>query len=295
GAPSTHAPSSSPAGPVDASPTPAPSSPAPSPDPSAAAALAALEAAHSARLGMFAVDTASGLTVEHRADERFGYASTHKALSVAALLAELAPAELDAVVRWTADDVVAHSPVTQERTGTGMTWRELGAAAVTHSDNTAANLVLDRLGGPAGFERALRDLGDDVTSADRVEAALNEVAPGDARDTTTPRALAAGLRSYLLDGALTPEDAHLLLGWMRDSTTGAGLVRAGVPAGWDVADKSGGGSYGIRNDVAVVRPPGGEPVVIAVMTAKDERAAEGDDALVARATEVVVQHLGLTG
>lgn len=281
--------------PAATSSAPASASPeaAPAPDPVAAsAAFTALEAEFGARLGVLAVDTGSGRTVEHRADERFGYASTHKALSAAALLGALAPGELDELVRWENADLVAHSPVTEQHTGTGLTWREVAAASVTHSDNTAANLVLERLGGPDGFEAALRALGDGVTSADRTETALNDVGPGDTRDTSTPRALAADLRAYLLDGALTPEHAELLRGWMRDSTTGTGLVRAGVPAGWDVADKSGGGPYGIRNDLAVVQPPGGAPIVVAILSARADRDAAYDDALLARATEVAIEQLG---
>ncbi|MBX9246027.1 class A beta-lactamase, partial [Actinotalea ferrariae] len=266
----------------------------PAPDPAAsAAAFAALEAEFGARLGVLAVDTGTGRTVEHRADERFGHASTHKALSAAALLGALAPGDLDELVRWEEADLVAYSPVTEQHTGTGLTWRDVAAAAVTHSDNTAANLVLERLGGPAGFEAALRALGDDVTSADRLEPALNDVAPGDERDTSTPRALAADLRAYLLDGALPPEHAALLRGWMRDSTTGTELVRAGVPDGWDVADKSGTGAYGTRNDLAVVQPPGADPVVVAILTSRDVPDAAHDDALLARATEVALAQLGI--
>ncbi|WNB85137.1 class A beta-lactamase [Cellulomonas sp. ATA003] len=271
-----------------------------------AAAYAALEAERGARVGVVVVEVGTGRTVEHRADERFGFASTHKALSVAALLDTLDPGELDRVVRWTAADLVPHSPVIERHVGDGLTWREVAAAAVTESDNTAANLVLDRLGGPAGFQRWLRDLGDDVTRSDRVEPALNDVGPGEERDTSTPRALAADVRALLVDGGpaaadgartgaggLTPEQRDLLTGWMRESTTGAGLVRAGVPDGWDVAGKSGGGPFGIRNDVAVVRTPDGTTLVAAVLTSRDARDAASDDALVARATQVAVEALGL--
>src|SRR5690606_21055728 len=105
-------------------------------------------------------------------------------------------AELDQVVRYTRADLVTHSPITERHVGQGMTLRELCDAAVRYSDNTAANLLLKRLGGPAGFQRALRDLGDQVTDPERIETDLNEAAPGDRRDTSTPRALAADLRAY---------------------------------------------------------------------------------------------------
>ncbi|WP_299956336.1 class A beta-lactamase [uncultured Modestobacter sp.] len=271
---------------------PSSSSPAPpAPDPAVAAAFSGLETEFGARLGVYALDTGSGRVVEHRADERFAFASTHKALSVAALLDATTDADLDEVVRWTAADLVTYSPVTEPRTGTGLPLREVAAAAVQHSDNTAANLVFDRIGGPAGLEQALRDLGDDVTSVDRVETELNSAVPGDERDTSTPRALATDLRAVLLDDVLDPADRELLTGWMRDSTTGDTLVRAGVPAGWEVADKSGSGGYGTRNDIAVVHPPDGAPIVLAVLSSRDEPDADHSDELVARVTEIAVTAL----
>ncbi|SDF47563.1 beta-lactamase class A [Blastococcus aurantiacus] len=257
-----------------------------------APALQQLEAEFGARLGVFALDTGTGRTVEHRADERFAYASTHKALSAALVLDRTTDAELDQVVAYDADDLVAHSPVTERHAGTGLPLREVLQAAVSESDNTAANLLLARLGGPEGFQQALRDLGDDVTQADRFETQLNEATPGDERDTSTPRALATDLRAFLLGDALSEEDRALLTGWMQESTTGSALIRAGVPAGWAVADKSGAGGYGTRNDIAVLERPDGPPIVLAALSSRDAADAAYDDALVARAAEVVVDALG---
>ncbi len=255
-------------------------------------ALQQLEAEFGARLGVFAVDTGTGLTVEHRADERFAYASTYKALSAGLVLDRATDAELDELVPYDTDDLVAHSPVTGPHAGSGLPLRDVLQAAVGQSDNTAGNLLLDRLGGPEGFEQALRDLGDDVTQADRSETALNEATPGDERDTSTPRALAADLRALLLGDALSEPDRTLLIGWMRDNTTGSALIRAGVPAAWTVADKSGAGGYGTRNDIAVLERPGGAPIVLAVLSSRAGADAPYDDALVARAAEVVVRGLG---
>ncbi|BCJ69046.1 class A beta-lactamase [Polymorphospora rubra] len=259
---------------------------APATDP----AFADLEAAYDARLGVYAVDTGTGRTVTWRADERFAYASTFKALAAAAVLAATTPAQLDATVRYDRADLVAHSPVTQRHVDTGMTLRALCDAAVRHSDNTAGNLLLGHLGGPAGFERALRGIGDDTTSVDRWETDLNQATPGDDRDTSTPRALAAGLRAYAVDDALTADDRDVLNGWLAGNTTGDELVRAGVPDGWTVGDKTGAGGYGTRNDIAVVRPPGRAPVVLAVLSSRDHRDATYDNALVAQATRIIVGH-----
>ena len=260
---------------------------APAPVVDVAPAFAQLEATFDARLGVYALETGTGRTIEHRADERFAYASTHKALSAAAVLARSSVADLDQLVPYAADDLVAHSPVTEQHAGSGLPLRDVLEAAVTRSDNTAGNLLLARLGGPAGFQQALRELGDDTTRADRTETALNAAVPGDERDTSTPRALATDLEAYLLGGALDAEDRDLLTGWMRSNVTGATLVAAGVPAGWVVADKSGAGGYGTRNDIAVLWPPDGPPIVLAVLSSRADDDAEYDDALVARAAAVV--------
>ncbi|MET7470849.1 class A beta-lactamase [Micromonospora sp. NPDC005222] len=281
-------------GPARRNTTPAASATSATPSPSPVPAppeLAALERRFDARIGVYAVDTGTGRTLAHRADERFAYASTCKALAAGAVLAATSDADRDRVVRYRRADLVAHSPVTERHVRTGMTLRAAAEAAVRHSDNTAGNLLFDALGGPAGFARALSDVGDRVTRPARTEPELNAATPGDERDTSTPRALAGSLRAYTLGDALRPADRELLLGWMRAGTTGSGLVRAGVPDGWQVADKSGTGGYGTRNDIAVVWPPGRAPIVLAVLSSRDSRDAKPDDALVAQAAKVAVTAL----
>lgn len=288
--------------PAPTTPVPSPSpTPSPSPSPSdvttpeVTAALAALEADHGARVGLLALDTGTGRTVAHRADERFAYASTHKALLVAVLLDRTTSGDLARVVPYGPEALVPYSPVTELHAGAGMALADLAAAAVVESDNTAANLVLEAVGGPAGFAAGLAALGDDVTRPARAEPDLNGAVPGDERDTTTPRALATDLAHLVVGDGLAPEDRDLLAGWLRASTTGTTLVRAAVPDGWDVGDKSGTAAYGTRNDVAVVRPPGRAPVVVAVMTTRAGAGpdAEPVDALVADVARVGLEGLGL--
>jgi beta-lactamase class A len=280
---------------------PSPQTPAPSvtADPPASAPssyddeFAALERDFDARLGVYAVDTGSGEEVAYRADERFAYASTIKALAAAAVLERTSDEQLDEVVTFGAEEVVSYSPVTAERVDTGMTLRELCDAAVRFSDNTAANLLLQELGGPDGLAVALADVGDDVTKVVRTEPELNEALPGDERDTSTPRAMATSLRAYAVDDALSPQDQAPLTGWLRGSTTGTDLIRSAVPDGWAVGDKSGTGGFGTRNDVAVLWPPGREPLVVVTMSDRDRQGA--DDALLASAAEVVVDALAGAG
>jgi beta-lactamase class A len=250
-----------------------------------------LEEQFDARLGVYAIDTGSGRTVGYRADERFAYCSTFKALAAAEVLDETTDAELDRVVRYSADDLVTYSPITERHVGEGMTLRAIADAAVRYSDNTAANLMLRQLGGPQTFERELREIGDKVTDPARYETALNEATPGDRRDTSTPRALAQDLRAYTVDDALEPADRDVLNGWLRGNTTGGELIRAGVPAGWVVGDKTGAGGYGTRNDIAVIWPPDRAPIVLAVLSSRDQKDADYDNALIARATEVAIATL----
>ena len=250
-----------------------------------------LEARFGARLGVFALDTGSGRTVEYRADERFAFCSTFKALEAGAILTTASPAELDRRITYTATDLTAYAPITRQHVADGMTVRELLDAAVRYSDNTAANLLFGLLGGPAGLQHDLRNLGDQVTRSDRLEPALSEATPGDPRDTSTPRTFATDLRTYVLGTALPTDNRALLTTMLRTNTTGAGLIRAGVPADWVVGDKTGNGDYGTRNDIAVLWPPRRAPIVLAVMSTRHGHDDTYDNALIAQAANAAVTAL----
>lgn len=268
---------------------------APSPAPTVApyaGEFEALETEFDARLGVYAIDTATGAEVSFRADERFAYASTFKALAAAAVLQKNTAAGMQRVVTFTSDDLITYSPVTELRIDSGMTLLEIADAAVRFSDNTAGNLLLDELGGPGGFDAALAAIGDDTTRAERWEAGLNDAVPGDPRDTTSPRAFATDLREFALGDAMSADKQAVLIEMLKANTTGANLIRAGVPADWVVGDKTGSGGYGVRNDIAIVWPPGREPIVMAIMSTRDSPGAERYDALIARAATAVVTALG---
>jgi beta-lactamase class A len=225
--------------------------PTPIPDPAAATALADLERRAGGRLGVSAVDTGSGTVVDYRADERFLVCSTGKLL--AAAMVRRTGVDLARRVRYPPTELVDHSPITEQHGE--LTVGELCRAALTVSDNTAMNLLLGLLGGPAAVTAFLRAEGDPVTRLDRTETALN-VRDGDL-DTSTPAQMAANLRRFALgDDTLT--------GWLRATTTGATRIRAGLPADWVVGDKTGAGAQGEVDDVAVAWPPGRAPVVVAV-------------------------------
>ncbi|WP_420830776.1 class A beta-lactamase [Oceanobacillus jordanicus] len=253
--------------------------------------FAALEDDFDAQLGVFALDTGSNQTIAYRAEERFAFSSTYKALAGAFVLKQNTLEELNEVMTYTEDDLVPYSPVTEKHVDTGMTLLDIGEAAVRTSDNTAGNLLFEALGGPAVFEEALREIGDDVTQSDRYETELNEFNPEDTRDTSTPKALATNLKKFAVGDLLPDEKLELFTDWLQGNATGDTLIRAGAPDGWVVGDKSGAGTHGTRNDIAVVWPPDREPIVIAIMSRHDTEDADYDDALIAEAAKVVFDAL----
>ncbi|KPL61021.1 beta-lactamase [Rossellomorea vietnamensis] len=247
-----------------------------------------LEKKFDARLGIYAIDTGTNRTVVYRPDERFAYTSTYKALAAGAVLQQNSIGELDEVITYTKDDLVTYSPITEQHVDTGMTLKEIGDAAIRYSDNTAGNLLLQELGGPNGFENALRQNGDHVTEADRYETDLNSAIPGDIRDTSTARALATSLKAFTVDGILPNGKRTLLTDWMRGNTTGDELIRAAAPKGWEVGDKSGAGDYGTRNDIAIIWPPNRDPIIIAILSSRDTKDATYNNELIAKAAKVAL-------
>lgn len=255
-------------------------------------AFRGLEERYGARLGVAVLDTRTGAELEHRGDERFAFDSTGKTMTSAAVLRSSTSAQLDEVMRYSSADLLSYAPITSQHVATGMTVRELLDAALRYSDNTAENLLMSRVGGPAGVQRFVRSLGDRVTSVDRTEPDLNSATPGDPRDTSTPDAFARDLEAVLRGRALDAGDRALLVSLMRANTTGGADIRAGVPSGWAVADKTGSGGWGTLNDVALVTPPHGHPLVVVLFSARGSAEATSDHALLADATRVVVQAVG---
>ncbi|MFJ3440495.1 class A beta-lactamase [Streptomyces sp. NPDC086081] len=258
--------------------------------------FADLERAYGARVGVYALATGTGATVVHRAGERFAFCSVFKALAAAAVLHHRSPHDLDRRVAYTRADLRSTTPVTGRHLATGMTLRQLCDAAVRFSDGAAGNLLMREIGGPRRLTAYLRGLGDRTSRMDHYEPELHDVPPGDPSDTTTPEAVGTDFRTLLLGTALPARDRALLLDWLSRNATpvGARRIRAGLPAGWQVADKTGTGRHGRANDVAVVHPPRGEPLVLAVLTDRRNPGAEPSDALIAEATRRTVAALGLS-
>ncbi|MCW6006190.1 class A beta-lactamase [Micromonospora sp. CPCC 205371] len=253
--------------------------------------LTALERKYGARLGVYALATGTGASIAHRADERFAFCSTFKAVAAAAVLYRNPLSHLDTLVRYGEKDLMKSSAITRRHLATGMTIRQLCDAAVRYSDGTAGNLLLRDLGGPAELTAFVRGLGDTVTRMDRWEPEITTAVPGDARDTTSPRALGDTYRTFVLEGILPSDKRAFLRDLLERSVTGAQRIRAGVPRDWTVADKTGTGDYGTVNDIAIAWPPGTEPLLISILSSKSTKDAKYDQPLVAEAAAYVAETL----
>jgi beta-lactamase class A len=253
-----------------------------------------LEKESGGRLGVCVLETASGIRHVHRGDERFPMCSTFKALAAAAVLAQVdaGKEQLSRRIKYDASTLTTYSPVTEKHVGDGMTVAELCDAAVTLSDNTAANLLLASIDGPAGLTRFARSLDDPFTRLDRNEPTLNEALADDPRDTTTPNAMASTLQTLLLGTkALSAPSRAQLTEWLIGNKTGDTRLRAGLAKNWRVADKTGTGSNGTSNDIGMVWPPNTAPVVItAYLTGATVPAAQQNATLasVARAMSTML-------
>lgn len=255
-------------------------------------ALATLEAERGGRLGVSVLDAGTRRRLDHRADERFPMCSTHKFLTAAAVLdrVDRGALELDRKVAFTSADLLAYAPIVRQHVEAGrMTVEALAAAATAWSDNTADNLLLALLGGPAGWTRHARSLGDGVSRLDRIEPALNTGIPGDPRDTTSPAAMVRNLDAILLGTALSQDSRARLESWMLDSPVTGALLRAGLPKGWRVADKSGAGDNGTRNDIAMIVRPGAAPLLAAVYCTQVPGDLAARDRLLADTARIVAR------
>jgi beta-lactamase class A len=260
----------------------------------AAARIAAIETRIGGRIGVAAVDTSNDKHLDYRAEERFPMCSTFKFLAAAAVLKRVDEKKerLERFVPYNAKDILEYAPVTKEHLNEGgMTLGALCEAAIEQSDNTAGNLLLNAIGGPAGLTNFVRALGDRVTRLDRIEPDLNSAIPGDERDTTTPAAISSDMQRLLLGDALSEASRRKLDDWLQRNETGDSMIRAGVPKTWSVGDKTGRGANGATNDIAIMRPPGRAPILLAIYSVGSTATANDRAAAIAEVTKVVAEFL----
>jgi beta-lactamase class A len=227
--------------------------------------LASLERANGGRLGVAILKTATGERAYYRAEERFPMCSTFKFLLASAVLQRVDRHQetADRVVPIPPRPLLSNSPLTEPHAGGAMTIGALCHAVITQSDNTAANLLLEAIGGPTAITKFARSIGDPVTRLDRTELSLNEALDGDPRDTTSPAAMLADLQAVFLGGILSTDSRQQVTRWMEASLTGLTCLRAGLPPDWRIADKTGSNGSHTRNDISVIWPPGHPPIIVA--------------------------------
>jgi beta-lactamase class A len=249
-----------------------------------------LEKQLNARIGVVVLGEASDQRWQYRPNERFPLNSTFKTLACAALLKRVDEGHvgLDQVVTFSSEDLVAYSPVTSQLVGgSDMTLDQICLAAMTMSDNTAANLVLKSIGGPAGLNDFLRSIGDQVTRLDRWETDLNSTIPGDERDTSTPYAMAQTLRKLILGEIISTSSTIKLKRWLTMNTTAGMLLRPSLPQGWIMGDRTGAGDYGSRSITAAVWLPQYSPLMVTIYVTETEATFEEQNAAIAEIGEVI--------
>lgn len=254
--------------------------------------FSALEAAHGGRLGVAVLDTQTGKSFGHRQHERFAMCSTFKLILAAAILrrVEQGTEHLDRMVPYSQADLLEYAPVTRAHVSDGaMNVSALCDAAVTLSDNTAANLLLASIGGPTGWTGYLRTLGDTVSRLDRNEPSLNTATPGDPRDTTTPAAMLADMNKVLLGNVLKRASRNQLIAWMRDCKTAAQKIPAGLPVNWSSGNKTGSGQHGSTNDIAILFPPRHGPILVTAYYTASTATAADHNAVLASVGRIVAR------
>jgi beta-lactamase class A len=257
--------------------------------------LADLEVSSGGRIGLFVINTRDNTSLQYHAKERFPMCSTSKVMAVAAILKQSTKDRdlLQHKIAYTKKDVElsGYAPITKNHIIDGLVISELCKAAITQSDNTAMNLLMKKLGGPEAVTSFAHAFGDNKFRLDCYEPELNSAIPGDLRDTTTPKAMTESLNKLAFGEVLELTHQDQLLSWLKGNKTGNARIRAGVPKGWLVADKTGTGSYGTTNDIGIIWPPKGSPIVVAIYFTQNKKDAAPRDDVIASVTRILINSL----
>ncbi|MDX5979465.1 class A beta-lactamase [Vreelandella alkaliphila] len=251
-----------------------------------------------ARVGFAAYDLETGQRWEYNADQLFAMSSTFKTLACAALLQRVDEGneQLERRVKVSASDIVTYSPVTEAYADNReISLFELCEATMTTSDNTAANLILQAIGGPQAVTEFVRELGDSVTRLDRWETELNEAAPHDERDTSTPNAMVSNLEKLVVGNALSSQSKNQLREWLVNNEVADGLFRSQMPDEWVIGDRTGAGGFGSRSITAVIWPPEREPTIVAFYITETDASFEERNTAIAELGSVIRDAIDTSG
>lgn len=251
--------------------------------------LARLEKEFDGKIGVYAVNLGNSQIIAYRANDRFPVQSTFKMIGVSALLKESDNKNnlLNEVIHYSKNDLLAWHPITGQHISGGMTLEALSEAAMSYSDNTAINLIMNKLGGPSTITNFARSIGNESFNITHYERNLNSD-PNNKQDTSTPKDMAISVKKLLFGNVLTENGKSKLIAWMRNNTTAYKRIRSGVPIGWVVAEKSGSGDYGVANDIGVVWSATCKPIIIAIFTLANKKDVKYRDDIVATSTSIVL-------
>jgi len=248
-------------------------------------------------IGVYAKNLKTGALLSWRAHERFLMCSSFKASLAASVLGRVdrGQARMDELIAYGPADLMEWAPVAKQNLEKGaMSVADMCAAAVELSDNTCANALLARFGGPPALTAFWRSIGDTVSRLDHNEPELNRTPPGDPHDTTTPAAMAGNLHKLILGTALSPASREHLTNWMLGCKTGDNRLRAGLPKDWRVGDKTGNNGKDAAIDIAVTWSTRGEPVVVCAYTRGGAPTSRQVDEVFAQIGRYVGTHLSAT-
>jgi beta-lactamase class A len=255
--------------------------------------LEKIESHYHGRLGISAINTKTGETINYRGNERFPMCSTWKLIVVSAVLHKSMskPNYLEKIIHYKNSDIVSgYSPYTKKNLKTGMTIIELCKAAI-FSDNTAANLLAKEIGGVQGLNRFSRSIDDKKFRLSRLEPYLNTAYPHDSRDTTTPKAMSKSIVELIFGNTLGKIQKKLLTTWLKDNPTGSHRISSGIPSNWVSGDKTGTCSYGTTNDIGIIYPSGSKPIILSVYFTQKNKNDTPKDSIIKKVTKLIVKDI----
>jgi beta-lactamase class A len=238
------------------------------------ARIAGLANASQGRIGVAAMDLATGQTVEVLGAQRFPMASTSK-IAVAATFLEGVERG-----RWSLNSEFpllvpvrspAHSsPVAPVRAGETMKAIDLIEIMITRSSNPATDALLAVVGGPQAVNDWAHRAGitdfridRDIATLVRDDGRVDPAAVIDHRDSATPKAMIQ-LLSGLHNGRwLNARHREVILSAMERTVTGKRRIRALLPGDATVAHKTG-SLFNTSSDVGIVRTPEGREIALAI-------------------------------
>ncbi|MGI9280766.1 MAG: class A beta-lactamase [Endozoicomonas sp.] len=249
----------------------------------------ALEKRLDARIGVSIYEVSTKKGWSYKGNQRFPLMSTFKTLACAKLMndADNNKLSLNSATTVTKEMLVTYSPVTAKQVGKNISLEKACEATMLTSDNTAANIVLEHIGGPSELTNFLRSTGDSVSRLDRIETKLNEGKPGDLRDTTTPEAIVQTLNQLVFGNVLSEPSKNQLKQWMIENQVADGLLRSVLPDGWSIADRTGAGGYGSRGIAAIVWPEYKPPFIVSIYITETDSSFDARNSAIAEIGELI--------